>query len=75
VGVEEISRKIAGKLATRIVPVQTKSRSIQRFFLNLKLCQLEFHFLSKINLAKQLEHQKLHQLGKGQHLPSAEHGG
>jgi hypothetical protein len=30
----------------------------------LKLWQLEFHLLSKIHLAKQLEHQKLPQPGK-----------
>ncbi len=57
---EEVSRKLAGQLATLIVPGQEKGRSIQRLNKNfLKLCQLGFHLLSKIHLAKQLEHQKV----------------
>jgi hypothetical protein len=60
-----------------VAPRQRKSRSIQRFFYSkcLKLSQQKFHLLAKIRLAKQTEHQKLAQPGKGQCLPSAVHGG
>jgi hypothetical protein len=41
----------------------------------LKLFQLGFLLISKIHLAKELEHQKLPQPGKGQCLPLAVYGG
>jgi hypothetical protein len=48
------------------------SKRLKKFF---EIVSTGFHVLSKIHVAKQLEHQKLPQPGKDQCLPSAMHGG
>jgi hypothetical protein len=74
-GAEEISQELTRQLATQIVPRKRKHRSIQRFIKNFEMVSTEISSPSKIHLAKQLEHQKLPKMVKGQCLPSAVHGG